>query len=197
MDSKIESCDKRVNEILCGLKMKSWHKIRDRIDGFFFSTSDICRDRTQRGVQNSFLVPLKDGHLGGFKRYTKYRMVRAIYISLFIGITKNCRYPALIHISSAESPVGSRELTSELRFRIESSRRQFIATIAIWSRILIDEVLLLRRDEIDVFCCPSRLGQQLYNSNFMSCGDGELHSLRLFKISFLWGPLFEGIYHFC
>ena len=36
MDSLIESCDKRVNENLCGLKMKSRHK-RQRQDKWIFS----------------------------------------------------------------------------------------------------------------------------------------------------------------
>ena len=52
----------------------------DRISGFFSTY--------QRGVQNSFLVTL-----GVFKRYTKYQLVQAIYISLFMGVTRNCRYP--------------------------------------------------------------------------------------------------------
>ena len=49
MDSLIESCDKRVNEILCGLKQP--RHTRTRQDKWiFFRFSNIFLDRTQGGA---------------------------------------------------------------------------------------------------------------------------------------------------
>ena len=69
----------------------------------FFRFKDLRPGENQQGYPNSYLVPLKKTAICGvLKDYTKYGVVQAIYISLFIGVAKNCRYPALLHISSRQ-----------------------------------------------------------------------------------------------
>ena len=46
------------------------------------------------GLLNSFLVPVNIAICNFFKKIYRISVVQAIYISLFMGVTKNCRDPA-------------------------------------------------------------------------------------------------------